>query len=138
MNLLSGIRWKLRRFAPVRLTRMEVVYRGCFALRVLDADHLELAWSTKTETARTERGQVWSQTEIPGPGIDRVLIDAASAPTEPVTDLVIDYPVVLGEQRGTLRTTGPGVIRSVVLKGPEPTQAPESTGAPASSEAQGH
>ena len=125
MQLWSRMRSKVRRFTPVRLTRVEVAYVGSFTLRVLDADHVELAWSTKTETVLTDRGEVWSETEFNGPGIDRLLVEVSTVPVTLASDIVISYPVSLGNERGTLRTTGPGVIRQATAEEPEPARTPE-------------
>lgn len=125
MQLWSRMRSKVGRFTPVRLTRVEVAYVGSFTLRVLDADHVELAWSTKTETVLTDRGEVWSETEFNGPGIDRLLVEVSTVPATLASDIVISYPVSLTKERGTLRTTGPGVIRQVTAEEPEPARTPE-------------
>ena len=113
MRLWSHLRSRARRLGVTHLTTVEVDYAGCFVVRRLDDDSLELAWYEKIETVLTDRGAVWSQQRMSGPCIDRLRITVDSVPHGAMSGLTIRYPVTLGAERGTLRATAPGVVHEL-------------------------
>jgi hypothetical protein len=113
MDLRSRLSACARKFAPVHLTTVDVTYRDCF-VAARHGEQLDLVWATKTETALTDHGRVWSSRKFAGPGIDRVVVAAPYGLPGSSSTVTIRYPVCLGPRRGTLRTTGAGVVRGLV------------------------
>jgi len=111
MRFIAKLRaaWRAQ---PATITHVSVTYRGAFPVSVTHrAGHLEvdLAWSSKTETATTDAGLVWSTASSAGPDIDRVVL--AESPDLPpgVSDIQVTYPVWLGGT-ATLVSSQPGSL----------------------------
>jgi hypothetical protein len=102
-----------RRARPVTITHVTVTYRAAFPLSVttnVRGVEVDLAWSSKTETAITDTGQVWSERTIAGPDIDRVVVSGTENLRYGVSDTLVTYPVWLGEAPCTLVSAEPGLL----------------------------
>jgi hypothetical protein len=101
----------IRRARSVTITHVTVTYRSAFPVRVALAHghvQVDLAWSSRTETAFTDSGRVWSEVTVSGPAIDRVPVSGTDAPSPAVSDIVVTYPVRLGAELCSLVSTAPG------------------------------
>jgi hypothetical protein len=110
MPLLAWLR-QIRRARSVTITHVTVTYRGAFPVRVAPVHghvQVDLAWSSKTETAITDTGSVWSEVAISGPAIDRVPVSATDGLSYAVSDILVTYPVQFGAEPCSLLSVAPG------------------------------
>jgi hypothetical protein len=111
MRFIAKLRaaWRAQ---PATITHVAVTYRGAFPVSVTQrSGHVEvdLAWSSKTETATTDTGLVWSTSTSAGPDIDRVVLAESAGLPVAVSDIEVTYPVWLGGT-ATLVSSEPGSL----------------------------
>ena len=117
MHVFAWLR-ESRRARSVTITHVTVTYRGAFPVRVAPAYghvQVDLAYSSKTETAVTDTGRVWSDVTVSGPAIDRVPVSDTDALSHAVSDILVTYPVRLGAEPCSLVSTAPGSFALVEM-----------------------
>jgi hypothetical protein len=126
MSLFARFMGNQRERTSVRLNAVVVTYAKASPLQQTHKDDhllLVLAWTRKTETVFTDSGDVWSMTTVDGPGVDRIPVEAASVVPWTEGALSVTFPTTLGEARSTVRTTGPGVVRTAQRERSSPVYA---------------